>query len=84
MTITIYTKTPCPQCDATKRAFKRAGVTWNEVDLMENAEALAKFKEQGFAQAPIVVAGDEVWSGFRFEKVREAIAAVKSAAPANA
>lgn len=72
MSITVYTKKPCPQCDATKRSLTKNGLEYTELDLLapENAEALEAFKAQGFTSAPIVVAGDEVWSGFRTDKIK--------------
>jgi len=39
--ITVYTKPNCVQCTATKRALSKAGVTYREVDLTVDANALA-------------------------------------------
>lgn len=33
MTITVFTKPHCPQCDATKRQFTKLGVNFETVDL---------------------------------------------------
>jgi len=63
--ITVYTKPNCVQCTATKRALSKAGVTYREVDLTVDANALAHLKALGYAQAPVVVAGPDSWSGYR-------------------
>jgi glutaredoxin-like protein NrdH len=60
MTITVYSKPMCVQCDATKRAFTKAGVSFDVVDITEDASALA----------PVVVAGEDHWSGFRPDKIK--------------
>ena len=33
MSITVYTKTHCPQCDATKRQLTKQGLDFDQVDL---------------------------------------------------
>jgi glutaredoxin-like protein NrdH len=70
MTITVYSKPMCVQCDATKRAFTKAGVSFDVVDITEHASALAHVKSLGYVQAPVVVAGEDHWSGFRPDKIK--------------
>ena len=65
MTITVYSKPRCVQCDATYRALDRAGVEYQSVDVSVDAEALTYILALGYQQAPVVVAADEHWSGFR-------------------
>jgi glutaredoxin-like protein NrdH len=71
MSITVYAKPHCPQCDATKRQFNKLGVEYNVVDLSQNEEALDKFIAMGYQQAPIVVAGEDTWSGFRPDMIKK-------------
>ncbi len=78
VSITVYSKPMCVQCDATKRAFTKAGVAFDVVDITEDADALARVKALGYVQAPVVIAGDDHWSGFRPDKVK-AIAAMTGA-----
>lgn len=68
--ITVYTKPNCVQCTATKRALSKAGVTYREVDLTVDAAALAHLKALGYAQAPVVVAGPDSWSGYRPDRIQ--------------
>lgn len=68
--ITVYTKPNCVQCTATKHALSKAGVTYREVDLTVDADALAHLKALGYAQAPVVVAGPDSWSGYRPDRIQ--------------
>lgn len=69
--ITLYTKPNCVQCDATKRALDKAGLAYSVVDLTQDASALEKVQQWGYRSAPVVVAGDGHWSGFRPDKISE-------------
>ncbi|MBB5830504.1 glutaredoxin-like protein NrdH [Brachybacterium aquaticum] len=70
MDITVYSKPLCVQCDATKRALNKAGVAYDVVDITEDADALAKVKSLGYVQAPVVITGEDHWSGFRPDKIK--------------
>ncbi len=65
MTITVYSKPACVQCTATTRALDAKGINYQVVDLTEDAAAMTKVSELGYRQAPVVVAGEEHWAGFR-------------------
>lgn len=65
MSITVYSKPACVQCTATTRALQAHGLDFNVVDLAEDEGAFAHVTELGYRQAPVVVAGDSHWSGFR-------------------
>lgn len=69
--ITVYTKPSCVQCTATYRALDSKGIEYDVLDLSEDAAALEAVKELGYLQAPVVVADDEHWSGFRPDKIAE-------------
>ena len=66
----MYSKPLCVQCDATKRALNKAGVAYDVVDITEDADALAKGKSLGYVQAPVVITGEDHWSGFRPDKIK--------------
>ncbi|MFE3755580.1 redoxin NrdH [Nocardia tengchongensis] len=70
MTITVYTKPACVQCNATYRALDKAGVDYSVVDISENSDARDYVMALGYLQAPVVVAGDDHWSGFRPDRIK--------------
>jgi len=70
MSITVYSKPACVQCDATYRALDRHGLKYAIVDLSADPTAMEYVKSLGHLQAPVVVAGAEHWSGYRPERIR--------------
>ena len=80
MAITIYSKPNCVQCTATYRAMDKAGLSYETVDISLDAQALEQVKSLGYAQAPVVVAGEDHWSGFRPDKIKPLALAVASVA----
>lgn len=74
MSITVYSKPRCPQCDATYRALNQAGVTYQSVDVSADPQALEYILSLGYKQAPVVVAGDNHWSGFRPDRIKALVA----------
>ena len=75
MSITVYSKPNCVQCDATYRALKKHGLEYDVVDISVDAEALQTVKALGYQQAPVVFAGGDHWAGFRPDRIK-ALAAV--------
>ena len=67
MSITVYSKPRCPQCDATYRALDKQGISYEKIDVTQDADSLAFIKGLGYQQAPVVVAGEDHWSGFRHQ-----------------
>ena len=65
MTITVYSKPACVQCTATTRALDARGLNYDVVDLTQDTAAMERVQEMGYRQAPVVIAGDEHWAGFR-------------------
>lgn len=65
MTITVYSKHACVQCTATTRALDARGLAYSLVDLTEDAAAMQRVAALGYRQAPVVVAGEMHWAGFR-------------------
>ncbi|NHI16248.1 glutaredoxin-like protein NrdH [Microbacterium excoecariae] len=71
MAITVYSKPSCVQCNATYRALDAKGIEYQVTDVSEDAAALEQVKSLGYLQAPVVVADEEHWSGFRPDKIDE-------------
>lgn len=68
--VTVYTMPACPRCEATKRALARAGVFFETVDLASRPDLAEGLKARGFREAPVVVAGELAWCGFRPDLIR--------------
>lgn len=71
-TLTVYTKPNCVQCTATFKVLDKAGIAYAKVDIGVDAEARDYVMALGYLQAPVVVAGDEHWSGFRPDRIKAA------------
>jgi glutaredoxin-like protein NrdH len=69
MTVTVYTKPACVQCNATYRALDKNGIAYETVDLSQDPAALDRVRALGYMQAPVVVTEQEHWSGFRPYKI---------------
>lgn len=74
MTINVYTKPGCVQCNATFRAMDAKGIQYNVHDLSEDAAALEQVKALGYLQAPVVITDEDHWGGFRPDKISELVA----------
>lgn len=74
MTITVYTKPACVQCNATYRALDKAGIDYDVVDISQDPEARDYVMALGYLQAPVVVADDSHWSGFRPDRIKSLVA----------
>jgi glutaredoxin-like protein NrdH len=53
------------QCTATTRALDAKGIDYNVIDLTEDAAAMEMVQDLGYRQAPVVIAGEDHWAGFR-------------------
>ena len=78
MTITVFSKPACVQCDATYRALNKHGLEYTVVDISTDAEALESVKALGYQQAPVVFADGDHWSGFRPDRIKSLVQAAQS------
>ncbi|KQH76629.1 glutaredoxin [Mycobacterium gordonae] len=69
-TLTVYTKPACVQCTATFRALDKAGVHYQKIDITVDAQARDYVMALGYLHAPVVVAEDAHWSGFRPDRIK--------------
>ena len=70
MSITLYTKPACVQCNATKKALDRAGLNYTTVDISPDDSARDYVMALGYLQAPVVEVDGDHWSGFRPDRIR--------------
>lgn len=69
-TITVYTKPACVQCHATFKALDKNGLDYKIVNIADDTAARDYVMSLGYLQAPVVVAGEQHWSGFRPDAIR--------------
>jgi len=69
MTITLLAKPNCVPCTATQRALDKSGLEYTKRDITEDPEAYELAMSLGYMQAPVVIAGDDHWSGFRPDRL---------------
>lgn len=69
--ITVYTRPGCGPCRMTCRTLDALSIPYTVVDISQDDEARDYVMALGYRQAPVVVAGDEHWSGFRPERMKE-------------
>jgi glutaredoxin-like protein NrdH len=68
MSIVLWTKPGCSQCEATARQFDKRGIIYKTRKL--TPKAIDRFIELGLTAAPIVETDRKRWSGFRLEKIK--------------
>jgi len=71
MSITVYSKPSCVQCTATYRALDSKGIAYQVVDISQDEAALERVRALGYAQVPVVIAGDKNWAGFRPDMISQ-------------
>lgn len=74
--VTVYTQDNCQPCKMTKRELGKLDISYKEINLSENPQAIDALREQGFMSAPVVItdSGDK-WAGFMPTKIRSLVAA---------
>lgn len=53
----------------TTRTLDRQGVAYEVVDVSQDAQAAAQVHAWGYRQVPVVLVGEEHWSGFRPDRL---------------
>lgn len=69
--VTIYSQQGCAGCTMTKKRFHDLGIDYQEKHVDMNDIYLQEVKDLGFKSLPVVVSGDQMWSGFRPDKIKE-------------
>ena len=70
MNTILYTKPNCVQCAATERALAKSGIAHELVDITADPGTRQYLLALGYLQAPVVIAGDQHWSGFRPDRIK--------------
>lgn len=72
MSITVYSKPACVQCNATYRHLDKKGLEYITVDISKDPDARQTIMDKGFMAAPVVVVDgdwDNAWSGYQDDKI---------------
>jgi|TARA_R110001583_G_scaffold140852_3_gene292983 glutaredoxin-like protein NrdH len=70
MEIQIYSKPACVQCTATYRALDKQGLDYTVIDITAESGAQEEVEALGYRQLPVVVVGEDHWSGFRPDRIQ--------------
>jgi glutaredoxin-like protein NrdH len=70
MNVEVYSKPGCVQCEYTEKKLAEWGVPHNTVDVTCNAAAMNTVLASGNMQMPYVVAGEDHWNGFQYDKLQ--------------
>lgn len=68
--VKVYTNPNCIQCEQTKKFLDKAEIPYEVIDLSSDRESLERFIDMGFKSAPIVETSNDIWSGFKYDKLR--------------
>ena len=63
--IIVYSKPNCMQCSFAKKYLNDKGIAFEEIDVFEDAEALAMLRDKGFSQMPVVSIEGDFHTGFQ-------------------
>ena len=63
--IKVYSKPNCMQCSFAKKYLDDNGVKYEEIDVINDKEALAMLRDKGYAQLPVVDIDGEFHTGFQ-------------------
>ena len=70
--ISVYTKPACVQCNAIVKAFDKAGISYQKIDVNDNPEARDYVLSLGYLALPVVHVSPTVhWAGFRPDRVAD-------------
>ncbi|HFH9120007.1 TPA: glutaredoxin-like protein NrdH [Streptococcus agalactiae] len=71
--ITVFSKNNCMQCKMTKKFLDQHGADFEEINIDEKPEKIEYVKNLGFSTAPVIEAGNVVFSGFQPSKLKELV-----------
>ena len=63
--IKIYSKPNCMACNFSKKYLEDKGVKFEEIDVFQDAKALAMLRDSGYSEMPVVDVNGEFHTGFR-------------------
>ena len=70
MEITVFSRPDCNPCAKVKTWLNNKNVEFNEVDVTEDVDGLNTIKSLGYSSVPVILSGDDHWSGIDLEKMK--------------
>ena len=71
--VIVYSKTACGKCVFTKKWLESKGIPYEEKRTDLDEDARNEVIEMGYQELPVVVAGNEHWSGYQPDKLAELV-----------
>jgi glutaredoxin-like protein NrdH len=71
--VTVYSNPNCTACEQTKRFLTVKGIEFEAKMIQDSPEVFSLIEEKGYASAPVVVAGEDSWAGFRLDKLNSLV-----------
>ena len=71
--VIVYSKTACGKCVFTKKWLESKGIPYEEKRTDLDEDARNEVIEMGYQELPVVVAGDQHWSGYQPDKLAELV-----------
>lgn len=68
--ITVYSRPGCPPCDATYRTLDKLELEYVKTDITVDSDARQRCVDLGYSGTPVVVAGEDHWTGFRPDRLK--------------
>lgn len=74
MTITVYSKSGCPECMFTKKILEAENILFEEKRVDINADYLEEVKLLGYRSLPVIqIDEDETFTGYRPERLQNLV-----------
>ena len=71
MNIKLFSKNNCMQCKMAKRFLSDNHISFEEINIDNQPEAIEFLKEQGFQSVPIITSAAQTIIGFRPDQLRQ-------------
>ena len=71
--VVVYSKANCGNCVAVKMYFKGRGVSFEEIAVDQDKEALDKLRAKGVRALPFITIDDVEIKGFKPEEIEKAL-----------
>lgn len=68
--VQVYCKPDCVQCEYTKKMLDRNNIPHVDLDIVQHPIFAEQLRERGIYQMPYVVAGNQTWNGFQYDKIK--------------